>query len=677
MRKAYLKRSTGFEVPLTGLDKDGRVASKLPGRRFGLGFRIRLGASYVMETTRRRPRIGLFLFAAAFAGLPIPSAQEPFLSVDDALTAAGRRLCRSKSESALTALASRGDALLKALDPAERSALATRCLRFRVNSPVVVRVAAPATSVPFWVQELGFKPDDRVLTNEDASWKLFRKTYGPGAVGLGVNGLDRTPAAHYAVFITPVDRQRPESPEDLLVLDPRSAGSWKAVRVRSNVSAAHDVYKPFTTIPDELLDSILLQPAHEKRHATLLATGRVWKTHVIAGPRPEQATISFGTDPAHELVFSWTTSTPVSRTALRIAAASSQALRERDLVAGAKSDPGTRLVTGDSTLLKVPNLLNDPIVLRHRVAVGGLTPDTTYRYSIGDGSAVGWGPWRTVKTAPELAKDVRFLYLGDAQTGLEGWGTLLRTAYRRHPDIDFLIVAGDLVDRGNERTNWDHFFLRAADVFERVPFMPCVGNHEYLDVGPRLYRAFFELPRNGPAGSEAELVYQFECGDAFFAMLDSTLAVADSSEARRQAEWLDAALARTHAPWKLVVFHHPVYPSHPWRETPNLRELWVPVFDRHHVDLVLQGHDHAYLRTHSLRAHRRVNDPGAGTTYVVAVSGDKFVDQAHRDYIAVGYTGLSTYQTIEINAQKRQLAYRAWSEAGKIVDELVLDKRPK
>ena len=57
--------------------------------------------------------------------------------------------------------------------------------------------------------------------------------------------------------------------------------------------------------------------------------------------------------------------------------------------------------------------------------------------------------------------------------------------------------------------------------------MPCVGNHEYLDMGPRLYRAFFELPRNGPQGSIPTWFTTFECGDACFAVLDSTLAVCD------------------------------------------------------------------------------------------------------------------------------------------------------
>src|SRR5262249_33445869 len=152
----------------------------------------------------------------------------------------------------------------------------------------------------------------------------------------------------------------------------------------------------------------------------------------------------------------------------------------------------------------------------------------------------------------------------------------------------------DLVDRGNERTNWDHFFLRAAGVFERLPLLPCVGNHEYLDQGPRLYRATFALPANGPAGIEADIVYSLQYCSVFIAVLDSTLALVNCMLARRQAEWLDDALGRTSSPWKLVMFHHPVYASHPTRESPALRDTWVPVIEKHGVALVLQGHDHAY-----------------------------------------------------------------------------------
>jgi 3',5'-cyclic AMP phosphodiesterase CpdA len=439
---------------------------------------------------------------------------------------------------------------------------------------------------------------------------------------------------------------------------------------RPGVSAAWDAWKPFQMLSDELVDAIMLQPSHSCRHSTLLATGRAWKTHVVSRRQPDQVAISFGSDPARELVWTWRTSPDVESTAIRI--------REAPSASGSAVTRGElRVVQGDSACIERPNVLNDPVVRRHRVVVAGLEPDRTYWYALGDGTPRGWGPWRMVKTAPDRMRPVQLLYLGDAQTGLERWGGLLEEAMRRHPAIDFLVMAGDLVDRGNERTNWDHFFLRAAPVFERVPVMTCAGNHEYLDVGPRLYRAFFELPRNGPRGIESELVYSFEAGDACFAVLDSTLAACDPGAARRQAEWLDATLGRTRARWKLVIFHHPVYPSHPWRDSPALRAQWVPVFDKHYVDLVLQGHDHAYLRTYPLRGHHRVGEPSQGTTYVIAVSGDKYVDQAHRDYIAVGRTGTSTYQTIDIDPRCSRLTYRAWTEEGRIIDELKMEKPPK
>src|SRR5262249_12827064 len=115
--------------------------------------------------------------------------------------------------------------------------------------------------------------------------------------------------------------------------------------------------------------------------------------------------------------------------------------------------------------------------------------------------------------------------------------------------------------------------------------------------------------------------------------------------------------------------------SHPWRDTPALRAHWVPVFDRHQVDLVLQGHDHAYLRTYPLRANRRTA-PGQGTVYVIAVSGDKFVESTRREYGAVRASGVSTYQTIDIDVDPRRLTYRAWAEDGRIIDQFQLEKPP-
>jgi hypothetical protein len=539
--------------------------------------------------------------------------------------------------------------------------------------PVVVDVAAPEGSIPFWLGELGFRQTDIVLENSDTRWRLFRRSYEPGWVGLGVNGLDRTPVAHYVVFVRPLNCSDRAKRQLSLTLEERETADWKIAPARAGASAAKDSHRPFGALPAQLAGAILLQPTHSKRHSALLATGRVWKTRVASSPRADQVTIAFGSDAARELVWTWRTSPEIESTALRIARVGPG---HREPTAGGYGTNGGdyRVVNGESTCVAVRELLNDPVIRRHRVSVDRLEPDTVYRYALGDGTPQGWGPWQTVKTGPDRSAGTRFLYLGDAQTGLEGWGRLLKAATARHPATDFIILAGDLVDRGNERTNWDHFFLRAQGVFDRWPLMPCAGNHEYLDQGPRLFRATFELPRNGPRGMDGDLVYHFECGDAFFAVLDSTAATCSAELARRQAEWLDIALEQTNATWKFVIFHHPVYPSHPWRDTPALREHWVAIFDNHHVDFVLQGHDHAYQRTYPLRAHEPVAQTAEGTIYLIAVSGDKFVEGAARRYVAIGRSGVSTYQTFDIDSHSNRLTYRAWTEDGTIADELRINK---
>jgi acid phosphatase type 7 len=124
------------------------------------------------------------------------------------------------------------------------------------------------------------------------------------------------------------------------------------------------------------------------------------------------------------------------------------------------------------------------------------------------------------------------------------------------------------------------------------------------------------------------------------------------------------------------MLHHPIYPSHPWRDVPALRERFVPVFDKHHVDFVLQGHDHAYQRTYPMRGRERASSPADGTIYLTAVSGDKFVEGTERNYVAVGRAGVSTYQTFDIDAQSKRLTYRAWTEEGTVLDELLVVKAP-
>ena len=611
------------------------------------------------------------LLTLALAGCRDSAPVERLPDVRQALDAAGLRLARVKSERELTAIATRESALLACLTAEERDALGRDALRFRSPAPVVVAVAAPAGSAPFWLDDQGFRTSGETIRVDGRPWEIRRRRFPAGWIGLGVNGLDRSRDEHYVAFVRP-GPGTPVTAGDL-ELRPDPDASWKVETAREGVSAASDERRPITDLPPALDGSILLQPARDRRHMALLAGGRVWKTHSPSSEIPDQTVVSLGDDPTRRLVWSWRTAPTVKASVVRIAPARYQTPEDDPASPPDLSD--VREVRGSAEPVRSPGLLNDPVVLRHTVTVDGLEPDTTYYYAVGDGTPRNWGPWRTVKTGPARPKRLEFLYLGDAQTGFEGWGALVTAAYRRHPGMDAILLAGDLVDRGNERTNWDHFFLRAAPVFDRVPVMPAVGNHEYLDRGPWLYSSTFRLPGDGPEGVDPGLVYSFRYGDAFFAVLDSTSAVMSDAQADRQAEWLDRALASSREGWKFVMVHHPIYPSHPVRDNPRIRERWVPVIDRHHVDMVLQGHDHAYLRTPPMKDHRRVSTSADGTTYVVAVSGDKFVhSQPKRDYIEVGRTDVSTYQTIEIDESARRLTYRSWTIDGEVVDSFVIQK---
>jgi hypothetical protein len=561
------------------------------------------------------------------------------------LVEVGKRLGQRLSPERLAELGEDETRLVASLNAAERLSLGRAYLRFRVDRPVIVDVAVPNGPLPFWLDDLGFRPAGQ-LGHADGPFRLYSRQYPAGTVGLGVNSLDRRSRGHYAVFV----RSDGSIPD--VKLTPESPG--RVLRIVKGSGPYSDETRPFATIPDHLRSAVLIQPRFDDRHRSALVKGRLWKTRVVSTAHPDQIVTSFGADPEHSLVWTWRTAPSVTSSEIRVEPVNGGAALH---------------ATGDFVEIRSDGLLNDPIVHRHRIKLAGLAPDTLYRYAIRDGAS--WTGWKSVRTAPATDRDYSFLTMGDPQCGLEEWGQLLHEARRRHPSSGFLVIAGDLVDRGNERTNWDHFFMRAEGVFDQLPLMPCVGNHEYLDKGPDIFCRSFVLPANGPSGIPHGLTYSFEYSDSFVAVLDSNPAVYSKAKAQTLAAWLDGALARTKARWKFVVFHHPVYPSHPSRAQPQLAEAWIPVFDKHKVDLVLQGHDHAYLRTYPLRADRP--EPG-GTVYVVSVSGQKFVELADRPYTAKGFANVATYQRIEISPRNGTLVYQAFDVDGNERDRMEIVK---
>jgi hypothetical protein len=111
-----------------------------------------------MDVARVCARIGVALVSSALIGCgnscdvaKLPTTRETLYSI-------GQRLSRARSERELAVIASRAELLLAELDWRERQALGYGYLRFRVEEPVSVLVAAPAESVPFWLADQRFRP---------------------------------------------------------------------------------------------------------------------------------------------------------------------------------------------------------------------------------------------------------------------------------------------------------------------------------------------------------------------------------------------------------------------------------------------------------------------------------------------------------------------------------------
>ena len=376
-----------------------------------------------------------------------------------------------------------------------------------------------------------------------------------------------------------------------------------------------------------------------------------------AGPRPDHIVLTWSGNPETTQAINWRTSPAISAGIVEYRRTSDP---ESDILS----------INGRYAMVEDKLLINDPNVNRWTAELKDLEPGTTYTYRVSNGTAEGWSAWADFTTAPASPEPFSFVYLGDPQKGLDDWGKLVEASYKRFPASAFYVIAGDLVNDGNWRNEWDEFFAGSTSVFGRVPVMPCLGNHDVDDnMEAKLYLESFALPQDGPSSIGPERAFSFTYSNAFFIVLDSNLSAAG------QAPWLEAQLASTTATWKFAMCHHPSYSSAPHRDNEDVRNVWGPLFDKYHVDMVLQGHDHAYLRTFPMNAGKRVGTAAEGTYYVVSVSGTKFYEQVEHDYAEVAISHVMTYQTIDIASDPDRLTYRAYDIDGNMRDEMVIEKQ--
>lgn len=401
----------------------------------------------------------------------------------------------------------------------------------------------------------------------------------------------------------------------------------------------------------------------------ILALTGIYYVTVDAAEEPEpRKTLNPATEAPNAVVLTWsgdptTTQTVQWRAAESVADGWVQ-LRPADAPVDATSE-----IEAAHFLVEDPLISNDPVNSRFEATLENLKPDTKYTYRVGSKEKDLWSEWNDFETAPAATEPFTFVYMGDAQVGYDAWGIMLNAAADRHPDAAFYLMAGDLINNGERREQYDALLLAAEGVFDERPLVPALGNHDVPDEGePFFYPLMFDLPDNGPDTMPDEHAYSFQYSNAFFVVLNSDITPT------AQTAWLEEQLKSSDATWKFAMYHHPAYSSRAVRDNKEVREEWGALFDKYHLDIAFQGHDHAYLRTYPMRGGKNVEHAAEGTYYIVSNAGSKHYEQDPRPYTERGFTDIATYQVIEINTNPDRLTYRAFDAAGNVMDEFTIEK---
>ena len=309
----------------------------------------------------------------------------------------------------------------------------------------------------------------------------------------------------------------------------------------------------------------------------------------------------------------------------------------------------------------------------HEIKLKNLKPETSYVYRVTTTSADGRkliSEPRTFTTAVQEDSPFSFAIVGDTQNNAKMTGQIARLIFDRRPH--FVMHCGDVVEVGKSKWRWvDELFWPSAELFAHVPVLPTIGNHEDHDPN---YCKYFSLP-------EPKYHYRYHYGNADFFAVDSNVSLEPDSE---QYRWLDSELAASTATWKFVYHHHPAWSSafNDYGKTTgddresnaNVKNL-TALYEKYHVDVVFNGHQHFYERTWPIRGGKvdRTNGVvylttggGGGELGKVGPSPMWFKAQLRVDH---------HFCYVTVNGGRFEL--KAFDQHGNLFDTLDMDKERK
>lgn len=323
-------------------------------------------------------------------------------------------------------------------------------------------------------------------------------------------------------------------------------------------------------------------------------------------------------------------------------------------------------IEGSSSLIEIDG---GRIQAVHKAAVEGLEPGTTYQYRVGNGTADGWSEVYSFTTEAKTVEAFSFINVTDSQGVTKQdfalWGKTLDKAFELFPDAKFIVHNGDLTEDPAIEAGWKYFFDEAKQWITSVPLMPVTGNHDEVAEEAERFAAHFQVPANGSAEATAGTNYSFDYGNVHVVVLNT------ESNVKKQAAWLEEDLANTTQPWKIVALHEGPYGGN---QKESVLKRWVPIFDQYGVDLVLQGHNHEYVRSYPMK-NDQVVEEGEGTVYVLPnTSGPKFNAKKEDLYYHQVHLQNNKQMFAAIHISGNTLTYEAYDVDGMLVDSFTLQQ---
>ena len=241
------------------------------------------------------------------------------------------------------------------------------------------------------------------------------------------------------------------------------------------------------------------------------------------------------------------------------------------------------------------------------------------------------------------------LIYGDSRTDHTTHQNIVDAMLEKLPTVVF--HTGDLVEDGLNSEHWNIFNEITSELIDSADFYPALGNHE---LNSQLYFDNFDLPNN-------ERWYSVDIDKIHFIVLDSN---SETYIGSRQYLWLERDLQNIfdYIIYTIAIFHHPPFSTGPHIEDEmNLRHTIIPLFEHYGVDIVFNGHEHAYERSLYNDIYYIVTSGGGAPLY----------DQARTSPYSQVF--IKSYHFCHLSISNNKLYLEVLDIDSDIIDEFIVD----